>query len=216
MSDPLPLSEIFDHLLISSVEWTVQRNDEVSVTGDGSVFQSELADPLWTAPVTLDSRASLVVKKASALIRSLSGSKQPFLMCDPLSPWPAADYKGLLLGSGAVSVRAINANRKLASLSGLPAGYLLTVGDKIQITYGNPVQYSFVEVSRDAVANASGNMDVTIFPWLPLGLVVGAAVTLVRAACPVIIVKDSQKAGTARGFITEGAGFSVLQKRSRS
>jgi hypothetical protein len=218
MSDPLPLAEIYDQLRIGTVEWSAQRNDELSMSGAGEVFQAELAEPLWTAPVGLASREFFHLKRAAALIRSLRGSQQQFLMCDPQAPWPQADPGGVQLGNATVTVRSISADRTLALLQGLPAGYVLTAGDKIQIVYGTSpnLQYVFVEVSRDVNASSGGNVDVRVFPWLPFGLPVGAPVTLLRPACAVVVVKDSHRAGTTRGFTTDSAGFSVIQRRRRS
>ncbi|RRY17919.1 hypothetical protein EGJ57_16340 [Brucella anthropi] len=216
MSDPLPLTEIFNHLPISSVEWTVQRNDETSISGGAEYFQNELADPIWTAPVTLGTGKHAELKRAAALIRSLRGSQQAFLICDPTSLWPQADPKGLILGAANVTIRGIASSRATALLGGLRAAYKLTAGDKLQITYGNPIRYAFVEVSRDVTAGANGQADVAVFPWLPLSLVAGAKVTLIRPACPVVIVKDTHRPGTARNTVTENASFTVIERRRRA
>lgn len=213
MAAPLPLSEIFDHLPISTVEWTIQRQDELSITGAGEVFQANLADVLWSASVTLATGYHNELKQAAALIRSLSGASQSFLICDPTSLWPQADPKGVKLGTANVTVRTIGSSRAVLALSGLPAGYQLTVGDKLHILYGASGKYAFHEVSRTVLADASGNADVSVFPWLPLDLVAAAPVTLVRASCPVVISKDTHRPGTARRSITENAQFTVIQRR---
>ncbi|KAB2803303.1 hypothetical protein F9L06_03860 [Brucella anthropi] len=216
MSDPLSLSEIYDHLPIATVEWTAQRNDEISISGGGEYHQNELADPLWTAPVTLGTGRHGELKRAAALIRSLRGSQQAFLICDPTSLWPQADPKGLILGARNVTIRSIASSRATALLAGLPAAYKLTAGDKLQITYGNPLKFAFVEVSRDVTASAGGQADISVFPWLPLSLVAGAKVTLIRPACPVVIVKDTHRPGTARNTVTENASFTVIERRRRA
>lgn len=212
----LPLSEIFELLPIASVEWTIQRNDAVDITGAGEMFQMDLADVLWTAPVTLGAGLHNELKQAAALIRSLRGAQQPFLMCDPTSLWPQADPGGLILGASSVQVRTIGLSRGVIHVGGLPAGYVLRPGDKLQLTYGNPTRYAFHEVSRPADANSAGNMDAAVFPWLPLDLAAGAAVTLIRPACPVVIAKDSHRPGTARRSVTENASFTVIQRRRRT
>lgn len=191
MADPLPLAEIFDHLVISTVEWDVVRLDQTSVTGAAESFQGELADPLWKATVSLSTRNSAALNQSAALIRSLRGSQQPFLICNPTALWPQADEGGLLLGASAITVRAIAPNRALALLQGFPPGYVLTPGDKLQITFGAPLRYTFFEVSRTAVANGLGQCDVAVFPWLSMLLPVGASVTLVRPACPVTIERGA-------------------------
>lgn len=212
----LPLSEIFDQLPIASVEWTIQRNDAVDITGAGEMFQMALADELWTAPVTLGPGTHNELKQAAALIRSLRGAQQPFLMCDPTSLWPQSDPRGLILGSAYVQVRAIGSSRGVIHMAGFPVGYVLRPGDKLQLTYGGPVKYAFHEISRIAGTDGAGNMDAAVFPWLPLDLPIGAAVTLIRPACPVVIAKDSHRPGTSRRTMTENASFTVIQRRRRT
>lgn len=213
MADPLPLYEIYDRLPIATVEWDIQRLDEIAITGAGEESQAELAEPLWRAPVTLGIGKHSELKQAAALIRSLRGSQQPFMMCDPTSLWPQADRGGVILGASAVTIRTAPTSRAIAPLTGLPAGYVLTPGDKMQLAYGSPVRCAFVEVSRLVAANASGDVNVPVFPWLPMALPAGATVTLVRAACPVIIEAGSHRPGVARRSITEGAAFTAVQKR---
>ena len=136
------------------------------------------------------------------------------MCCDPLSMFPQADSQGLILGAAAVSVRAVNADRRLLQLQGLPAGYTLTVGDKVQITQDTLIR--FHEVGATASASGTGILDLSVFPRLPLSLAAGAVVTLIRPACPVIIAPDSHDPGTGRRSVTEGAAFKVLQKKRTS
>lgn len=211
MAAPLSLSELYALLPISSVKWSIQRNDELSGDGNGDVWQAELADPLWTADVNLDRGDNDELKQIAAAIRALDGAAQSFMLCDPTSEFPQADPTGALLGAAAVTVRAIHANRKIAQLQGLPAGYVLTLGDKLQITQGSLIR--FHEVSATAAAGVGGFMDLKVYPRLPLSLAAGAVVTLIRPACPVVIQAGSHEPGTARTGVTEGAAFRALQKK---
>jgi len=214
MAAPLPLTRINNVLPIATVEWDIQRNDELSGDGSGDVWQAELADPIWRAVVTLGRGLHQELKIVAARIRALEGAKQSFLLVDPLSPFPANDPDGSALGSATVSIRAIG-NRYLAQLAGLPANYVLTEGDKMQIVYGtqSAPRYAFVEVSENIAATSSGDADVKVFPRLPMTLAVGTAVTLKNPACAMIIQPTTHKAGTARRSITDGAGFTALQKK---
>jgi hypothetical protein len=214
MAAPLSLAQLFDTLPIASVKWHIQRNDELAGNGDGDVWTAELADPFWTGDVTLDAGEHDELKQAAARIRALDGAKQAFMCCDPFSLYPQADPKGLILGAAAVSVRAVNADRRVLQLKGLPAGYTLTLGDKVQITQGTLIR--FYEVGATASAAGNGSLDVSVFPRLALSLAVDAVVTLIRPACPVIIAPDSHDPGTGRRSVTEGATFKVLQKKRTS
>ncbi|WP_440410613.1 hypothetical protein [Neorhizobium petrolearium] len=214
MAAPLSLAALFDKLPISSVRWSIQRNDELAGNGDGDVWSAELADPLWTGDVTLDRGLHDELKQAAALIRSLDGSRQAFMCCDPLSLFPQSDPDGSILGASVVRVRAINPDRRLLQVSDLPAGYELTTGDKLQITQGTMIR--FHEVGADASATVAGNLDLSVFPRLPLTLAVNAVVTLIKPGCPVIIAPGSHDPGTGRSSVTEGAAFKVLQKKRTS
>lgn len=211
----LSLATVFARLPIASVEWDIRRNDQLAGLGSGDVMQTELADPVWSAAVTLGRGLHDELKQAAALIRRLHGAKQPFFMCDPTSLFPQADPKGLTLGAAAVTVRAVSANRSILQLQGLPAGYVLTIGDKLQIAYAGG-RHAFHEVAETAAATVGGQLDVQVFPFLPFSLAIGLAVTLKQPACPVVVDPATHRPGTARRSITEGAGFTVIQKKSAS
>lgn len=211
----LSLATIFARLPIASVEWDIRRNDQLAGLGSGDVMQTELADPVWSAVVTLGRGLHDELKQAAALIRRLHGAKQPFFICDPTSLYPQADPKGLTLGASAVTVRTVSADRSILKLQGLPAGYVLTLADKVQIPYAGG-RHAFHEVSETAAATAGGQIDVQVFPFLPFSLAVGLAVTLKQPACPVIVDPATHRPGTARRSVTDGAGFTVIQKKSAS
>lgn len=214
MAEPIALERINDILPIATVEFDIQRNDELSGDGSGDMWQAELADPLWRAVVSLGKGLHQELKVVAARIRALEGAKHSFLLVDPLSPYPANDPNGLILGSAAVTIRA-SGNRYLAQLTGLPANYILTEGDKMQIVYGpqNAPCYAFVEVSENMQASGTGIADVKVFPRLPMTLSAGTAVKLQRPACAMIIQPTTHKSGTARRSVTDGAGFTALQKK---
>lgn len=206
----LGLSQIYDHLPIEDGAFTIQRNDELSGIGSGVVFQSELAPPLWAANISLALMYAGQARSVSARLRSLDGALQPFLMCDPIADYPQGDPDGALIAGATVTV--VSASGFSLSLTGLPAGYRLTVGDKIQITSSGKT--SFVEVSQNVTANGAGNTGAfNVFPRLPSIVGSGNAVTLAKAACPCVMVPGSFKPGTASGNIVTGMSFSVVQKR---
>ncbi|MBB3288154.1 MULTISPECIES: hypothetical protein [unclassified Rhizobium] len=216
---PYSLSAFADLLKIASVVWDVQRNDELSGIGDGRIWQAELAPPLWTGTVTLVPMLNQAAKQIAARIRKLHGAQEALFLYDPLSQYPQADIGGVTLGASAVKVSSVGGNFDTLALKGLPANYVLTVGDKMQIAYGaNPMRYAFLEVSETVAANGAGvTASFGVFPFVPTGIVADLAVTLIKPACKCVIVPGSANPGTAGGSngggVTTGLTFKVIQKK---
>lgn len=212
---PYPLAVLADRLPIEEVVWDIQRYDEVSGTGDARVWQAELAASLWTADVILAADFHPAVKQIGALVRKLYGSQEAFMLDDPLSPYPQADPKGVALGASVVTVKSVGVNRKSLSLKGLPEGYILTLADKMQVLYASGGSLTFFcEVSETINANGDGETaEFEIFPHVPTGLAADDAVLLKRPACKMFVMPNSFKPGRARGAMTEGASFKVMERR---
>jgi hypothetical protein len=211
---PYSLPFFADRLPISSVEWGIKRRDSLSGQGSGRIWQSELADPLWRAVVELDRRSSGEMKQYAAQIRALRGAQETFWLFDPLSPYPQRDPRGLVLGSSLVQINTIGNDRRSISFKGLPAGYVLTIADKFQVSWGsNPVQYAFLEISEGGVAGGDGvTPALSVFPNVPDGLAVNAITNFAKPACRMVIMPDSHMPGRARRHLTEGAGFTAIEK----
>lgn len=208
----LSLAQVYDRLPISTCIFTLERKDETDELGGGDFWQAELAKPRWAADLTLGTGRHQELKEAAALIRKLDGAKQAFLMCDPTSLYPYADPRGIIFGASVVTIRTIGADRVTARMQGFPAGYILTVGDKLQISYNSGQQHAFVEVGATVAASSTGNLDAPIFPRLPISVVAGDVATVIRPACPVVVSPGSHNPGTARRTLTEGAAIKLIQK----
>ena len=73
------------------IRWDIQRNDELSGTGEGVVYQAELAPPLWKAEVTIQPVRLTEAQAISALVRGLGGALEPFMFRDPYICGPRLD-----------------------------------------------------------------------------------------------------------------------------
>lgn len=208
---PYAVATLADRLAIESVTWDIARSDEISGTGNGDVWQAELADPKWTADVKLTINEHDGAKQIAALIRKLHGAQESFFLFDPLSPYPQSDPDGSILGASTVQVHTGGTNT--IRLKGLPAGYVLTLGDKLQIVFSS-TQHYFGEFSETITADGSGvTAAVEVFPHLPSGIAADDAVTLVKPACKGFIVPGSHNPGTGQGPLTNGAGFKFMERR---
>ncbi|WP_210260028.1 hypothetical protein, partial [Martelella sp. HB161492] len=237
------LSEFFDHLSLMPFRWDIQRNDELSGSGDGAYWTAALAPPLWTAKVSAMPMRLSEAEAVSARVRGVSGPDKIFMFRDPYLIGPSIDPSGALLGDASVTISAVNDGQ--ISLSGLPGStgyadtafklsewpeddaarigvslaatgsYRLSVGDKLQITSAATGKTAFVEVAEDVAAGAAGTTGLfDVFPALPAYVAAGDAVTLVRPACPCILVPGSFSAGTTSGNIVSDISFSIIQKRN--
>ncbi|WP_180901763.1 hypothetical protein [Martelella soudanensis] len=205
------LAQFFDHLPLLPMRWEIQRNDELSGIGSGVVFQAELATPLWSAAIALQPVRLPEANEISALVNGLAGAQEPFLFRDPYICGPKLDPQGAGLGGVAVTVSA--ANGRSLSLEGMPAGYRLSIGDKIQIIASGGT-HAFVEVSENVVATAGGTTgSFQVFPRLPVSVSAGASCSFARPACPCIILPGSFQSGTPSGNIVTGIAFRIVQKR---
>ncbi|MET3601808.1 hypothetical protein [Martelella mangrovi] len=204
------LSDFFDHLPLLPMRWVIQRNDELSGAGEGVYWQAELAPPLWGAEVSVRPVRLPQASEISALVNRLHGAQEPFLFRDPFICGPRRDPSGNQLTGASVTVASVSGFS--LGLSGLPAGYQLSIGDKLQITSSGKT--AFVEVSENVVATAGGTTGAfDVFPRLPALVSAGDVVTLVKPACPCVIVPKSYKSGSASGNIVRGISFSIIQKR---
>jgi hypothetical protein len=213
---PYTLAMLADRLDIESVTWDIQRSDELSGTGDGRVWQAELAPPLWTGDVKLNIGDSNDLKKIAARVRKLHGAQELFFLFDPLSKYPQADPDGSILGAAAVRINGISTGGRTISLKGLPPGYVLTLADKLQIAYAtSPIRNAFLEVSDDLVTASGAGVTPSfeVFPNAPTGVAINDVVTLAKPACKVFISPGTSNPGSGAGLLTSGAGFKVIEKR---
>lgn len=213
-SFPLTSAVLSDILPVESVVWDSNRSDEFSGSGDARTWQTNLADPLWTAEVGLVPRYHADIKEIAAVIRKLQGAKHCLELVDPISPYPKMDPDGSILGASAVTISAIAVNRQSVTLAGLPVGYVLTRGDKAHADYSSsPSRRYFFEISETVTANGSGNATFEVYPTVPLLLNTSTAVTLKKPSCRGFIMPGTFKPGTATDMFTRGAGFTFMERR---
>ncbi|WP_320188911.1 hypothetical protein RMS29_028295 (plasmid) [Agrobacterium rosae] len=207
-----PLSFLSDRFRWFPFKWDIQRNDEVSGTGDGRYWQASLAPELWRATVFHMPLLNSVGEELDAVIRSLRGAQEAFFMASSLFCAPKSDPSGAGLVGANVTLLTIAANRAGAAFSGLPAGFVLSTGDKFSVAYGE--RFYFGEIGETAPAAANGTTaNLSIFPNFPAGVTAGAVVTLIKPACKVVVVPGSHKPGDIDGRFTKGGSFQIIQKK---
>lgn len=209
---PYPLDNFSDRLRANAVVFSLARRDEQSGSGDGRVWSVQLSPPLWTAEVSLANRPSKLARDLEALIDGLDGSRGTFLFADPTYPGPASGGDGL----GDVSIASIrSSDRGAVGLTGLPAGFVLTRGDRLSIEYaGGRVYFGrFIEGGAASQAGNIGRREVR--PYLPQGIVTGIKVELARPYMKASIQPGGFSPfeyGLPEGLIASGASISLIQR----
>ena len=183
------------------------------MTGAGEVLVADLGPKLWKGDVTLDKMRHEDAAEIQALIEALDGSINTFNLYDPRKKYPRADPRGVLLGSATPVISAVLSSNKEFSISGLPAGYVLSAGDFSAFNYGsNPLRRAFHRIVNTVVANASGvASSIEVRPHFRPGIVTGLQVTLIKPSARVKIVPESFNSGIGRGAMTDGMAFQVIQ-----
>lgn len=211
---PLSLSAFADKLKIQTVNWRLERYDELSGLGSGEILSAQLAPPRIVGDVEMVPMYHAAASQVQALIESLDGAINSFYLYAPQKKYPQYDPTGSILGAASVTINTVGSNNKSLRLQGLPSGYVLTVGDYLAFDYGtNPVRRAFHRIVETVTTPGTGISPVfEIRPHLRPGVATGIAVTLIKPAAKVIIVPGSFNAGTAMGPMTDGMSFQVMQR----
>lgn len=194
-------------------KWVDHRMEEQSGSGDGRYWVAELAPPLWSAELVSEPVPNTVAERIAAAVRHTLQTREPFLLTSPIFCKPHADLSGSNIAAASPILNSIRTERRFVNITGLPANYVLTAGDKFSIAYGSGKRY-FGEVSVTTQASPGGSAaNVPVFPPLPLSLGTGGALVFVRPACPVVVRPGSYNPGDVRGGRTTGISISVIQKK---
>jgi hypothetical protein len=203
LSLPLALADLADLLPVAAVAWNEARQDAVSALGSGEWLTHELGPPLHEAEVRTARMPHARAEQLRARLRALDGGAH-FYLSNPTMLFPQADPGGAILSSANVVIATINAIRKALTLSGLPAGYVITMGDYMHVDYGTPSRRALMQAVEGATANGSGvTAEFEVRPHLRPGIIAGLAVTLKKPAAKVKIVPGSVRVETVTTLLSQ-------------
>lgn len=150
-----------------------------SIGGGVRYNVTETAPPSWVVQISTPPfhKESSEIGIWSSFISSLHGGINRFLVNDnfkmkPLAYWTAEASTDVDASwDGTAGVSALTAAGSL-SLTGLPAGYVVSVGDRIGLeqTVSSVDRYGYHEVTSGGTANGSGVVTVTVMPFIKTGI----------------------------------------------
>jgi hypothetical protein len=210
---PLSLAAFFDLLPIGAFRMAPQEAVELSETASGEVLPADIGTSLWTGEIDLSLVTHAEAGDVTPLINLLRRPGASFLCSDPTRPWPRLDPNGTILGAANPQILAVGASMRELSFSGLPAGYVLSRGDKVSFTYGaSPTRYALHELVAGAVANGSGQTGlIEVTPPIRPGAAASTAVQFVWPRLKARLTPGTVDLGQARQTITDQMTFGWTQ-----
>jgi hypothetical protein len=172
-----------------SLRWRQEQSTQAS----GRVLVKDMGSPLWTLRATTKTLSPNTLDLWRAKLTALENGLQtfwgyPMSRCYPQAypngSWPTG---GAFPGTTA-QLASIDTNRKLISVSHLPAGFILSVGDYLSIA-GDLHQ---VMEAATATAGTTGFFEVRPHIWP--GRAIGATVSVKQPACLMAVVPDTVSA----------------------
>lgn len=214
ISFPRSTASLADTFRIRSVRWILQEQQQYSGLGSGEFLVADLGPRFWKADITFAAMADVDAAEFQADIETLDGSINEFYLYDPRKMYPRADPDGSILGASAVQIATVGANNKSLSVSGLPAGYVLSKGDLFHFDYGtSPVRRALHRISETVAANGSGvSPFFEVRPHFRPGVAAGLPLALKKPAAKMKIVPGSFDPGIGNlGGITSGMALQAQQ-----
>lgn len=207
----MALSYLDGEYLQSLVEMETYKMDlkhfnERSGTGDGRVWSSTQAKPLWYVEFSLIEVPHEEARRINAAFRHLIARKEHLLWTDPTQP---LNFFGSITGA---TISAINSTRDKISLAGLPPFTSLNLGDHLSVAWGTDRQY-LAELGDDAIADAAGVIsNIPVTPYTPLGVPIGSTVELDAPKAKMFIEDSGFTPYNFRSVLAGGASVRMLQR----
>lgn len=207
-----PSTDILDAIGIETCSLVLQRQRQYSQAGSGTVYRKDLGPAFWAGNYQSVPLLHADAAQCMALLDSMEDSLSTFYGWSPQQEYPQADPDGSILGAATVTIHSVNANAKQISLTGLPAGYILTRGDMLAVDYLSPSHRALYRiVDASVTANGSGvTAEFEITPRIRTGTASGDAVYLIKPAANMMIVPGSLSC-TTDSAVTSRINFQTIE-----
>jgi hypothetical protein len=210
--EPFGRAFLSDLLRIKTGRLYPMRRDELSELGSGAIWGKELAPVLWGGQFVVNASSLADARLFDARFAAL-GAARSFAFSDPTYDGPVFDPGGAVVDASTVTLASIAGDRQSISLAGLPAGYVITTGDRLSVEYG-ATQFWMGQMAEGATANGSGATGLmAVEPAVHLGVSAGAVVRLKRPIVRMRLAKDGWPGFDAQpGFVAGTVTLKIVQR----
>jgi len=191
--------------------FSLRYRQEQSTQASGRVLVKDMGSPLWTLRATSKTLSANNLEAWRARLAALENGiatfwGYPMSRCYPIK-YPNGSWPTGAAFSGNATLASINANRKAISLSALPAGFVLSVGDYISIAG------DLHQVMETATASGGGiTAEFEVRPHIWPSVVAPKAVSVKQPACLMALVPGSVSSDSAmNGW--GSVSFSAMEAR---
>ena len=208
-SDPATVDEFFAKLKVRRAAFRL-REFIVTSGNEENLITRQIAGPKWAAEIETAAMSMADARVARALLRRM-GATGRFLAYSIDQRYPADDPTGSKIAGFNPIVYSIHGSNRALRISGLPAHYVFTPGDMIQITYGaSPLRRQLLEVSEGVTSDGTGLTDYfEITPPFRAGVVAGKPVYIRRPSCQMQFVSYDEGASELR--LAGGMTFQAIE-----
>lgn len=203
--------------VFTDVSFVPVHNQVQAPTRGGLVQVLNLGPALWRPEYQTRLLPEAQFEIWRAWLSSLRGGARTFRAWDPYRRYARAyrgGYGSLVragggsFAAGTANLSAIATARDEITITTLPAGFQVSIGDMISIPCG--AARSLHRVLEDAAASGSGSATLAIEPVVPFGVELGATVDLAQPWC--LAVLDAESVVETRDHNRAGAvAFKAMQ-----
>lgn len=207
---------------VASQIFDIARVDYTAPDGAGRQGAVSAGFPGWRMSLTLDDGDVDDIDEWIAFLDSLRGSMRTFLARDLTRPYPRAYPRGLAsltrygggsFAAGTATSWALNSDRDLLTLNGLPVGLLIGWRDPVGFnwTTGGVARRAMARSVEAVTASATGVAVFNIEPPLPTLVPGSATATLAGVECVMRLVPNESHIGELDTLHSAGGSIVALQ-----
>lgn len=207
---PVTLSKFFDAIGIVTMTFDLSESMTGDETNGGEIIGVSLGARLWSGSATVRIANHADADRFSAKINLLRQPAASFYASPIYREGPQSDPSGAGLSAFSPKLNSVANNNRDITISGLPAGFVLTQGDKLSFVYNG--RQAFHEIYKGGTANSSGvRSGIEVTPPIRGGYQEGSDIQLVSPQVRAKIVPNTFTPTQYAGVLATGYSFSWRQ-----